>query len=60
MIDDKKLIIKFIHDLFDWLEISFLHKQSDHKWPVIYVREELREDAKKAWVQFKKIFLRRL
>lgn len=42
--------------MFDWLELSFLHKQSDHKWPVIYVREELREDAKKAWLQFRKDF----
>lgn len=50
---DKQLILGFVHDLYDWLEISFLHKKSEHKWPVIYVIEELQKDAKVAWVQFK-------
>ena len=53
---DKKLILEFVHELYDWLEISFLNERSDHKWPVIYVREELREDAKAAWLQFKEDF----
>ncbi len=56
MNNDKQLILKFVHELYDWLEISFLHKRSDHKWPVIYVREELRKDAKEAWLQFRKDF----
>jgi hypothetical protein len=57
---DKQLILEFVHDLYDWLEISFLHKRSDHKWPVIYVIEELREDAKAAWVQFKEDYPKKI
>lgn len=53
MNNDKQLILGFVHDLYDWLEISFLHKRSEHKWPVIYVIEDLREDAEAAWAQFK-------
>jgi hypothetical protein len=49
---DKQIILGFVNDLYEWLEISFLHKRSEHKWPVIYVIEELREDAKAAWLQF--------
>jgi len=54
--NDKGLILEFVHDLYDWVEISFLHKRSDHKWPVIYVRQELWEDAVAAWLQFRENF----
>ena len=51
---DKQLILDFIHDLYDWLETSFLNKNYEHKWPIINIREELQEEASNAWLQFKK------
>lgn len=53
---DKKLIMEFVHDLYDWIETSFINNQSIHKWPVIHIRNDLRADAKTAWLQFKKDF----
>ena len=53
MKEDKKLILEFIYKIYDWLEISFLNKEPKHSWPIIRIREELKEQAKAAWVQFK-------
>ncbi len=62
MKEDKKLIINFIYQIYDWLDSIFLEEKSDlenilsHEWPKIEIKDNVKNQAKLAWTQFKKDF----
>lgn len=53
MKSDREKILKFIHDLYYWLDISLTHQKAKHKWPIIYVRDDLLDKSKAAWFEFR-------